>query len=282
MSHMLSFNGQIICRSEFCLSPANRAFRYGDGLFESISIRQRKILWESHHYQRLLKGADILKLNLHPEWSPIFFNKTITSLYNINHKNNASARIRFSLFRNDGGLYTPFTNNASYLIESEPLDQNQFVLNTKGIDVAIYSDIPKQYNILSGIKSINAQLYVLASIFKRHHGYGDALIINEEGMISEATSSNLFMYKKDKLITPPLSQACVEGIMRAIIIEIVNETGIPFEEAKISPDDLVTADELFLTNAITGIKWVKEFKGKKYSNKLSTELVARLNEKASQ
>lgn len=278
---MLSFNGKIISRSEFCLSPANRAFRYGDGLFESICIRQGKILWETEHYQRLSKGADLLKLNLHPEWSQEFFNKTITSLFNVNHKNNASARIRLTLFRNDGGLYTPFTNNASFLVESEPLDNNHFVLNTKGINVAIYSDIPKQYNILSGIKSINAQLYVLASIFKRHYGYGDALIINEEGMISEATASNVFIYKKGKLITPPLSQACVEGIMRAIVIKIVNESGVSFEEAKISPDNLVEADELFLTNAITGIKWVKEFSGKKYSNKLSTELIDKINDKAS-
>ncbi len=282
MSQMLSFNGRIISRSDFCLSPANRAFRYGDGIFESIKVQQGKILWGDHHYNRIIKGADWLKINMQPEWSKELFNETILSLHNVNHNSNTSSRIRFSLFRNDGGHYTPFTNNASCLVESEPCDQNQYVLNTKGINVVIYPDIPKQYNILSGIKSINAQIYVLASIYKRNQGFGDALILNEEGFISEATSSNIFVYKNSKIITPPLEQACVEGVMRTTIIEIINEIGLSFEESKVSPGDLLQADEVFLTNAIVGIKWVKGFGEKKYSNKLSTELVSCLNKKASQ
>lgn len=282
MSQMLSFNGRIISRSDFCLSPANRAFCYGDGIFESIRVRQGKPLWIEYHYNRILKSADQLKLNINPEWSIELFKDTITSLHNANHNSNTASRIRFSLFRNDGGLYTPYTNNASYLVETEPLDQNQYVINTKGINIVIYPDIKKQYNILSGMKSINAQLYVLASIYKRNNGYGDALILNEEGMISEATSSNIFIYKNSKVITPPLSQACVAGVMRAIIIETVKEIGLPLEEAKVSPNDLIHADEIFLTNAIIGIKWVKGYENKKYSNKISTELVQNLNKKALQ
>ncbi len=282
MSQMLSFNGRIISRSDFCLSPANRAFLYGDGIFESIKVQHGKILWENHHYGRLMKGADRLQLNIQYEWSKQAFSETITALHNRNHNNTTSSRIRFSLFRNDGGLYTPFTNNASYLIETEPLDQNKYVLNTKGVSVIIYPDIPKQYNILSEVKSINAQLYVLASIFKRNQGFGDALILNDEGMISEATSSNIFVYKQGRLITPPLSQACVEGVMRTVIIEVVSEMGLSFEESKVSPDDLLLAEEVFLTNAIVGIKWVRGFGEKKYANRLSTELVVRLNKKASQ
>ncbi len=282
MSQMLSFNGRIISRSGFCLPPANRAFRYGDGIFESIRVQQGKPLWIQHHYKRLSKSADKLKFNIDNDWSQEFFEDTIISLQNANHNSNTTSRIRFSLFRNDGGLYTPFTNNASYLIESEPLDQNQYVLNTKGISIVIYPDIQKQYNILSGIKSINAQLYVLASIHKRNNGYGDALILNEEGMVSEATSSNIFIYKNGKLITPPLTQACVEGVMRAVIINIVKEIGLPFEEEKVSPDDLLHADEVFLTNAVMGIKWVKGYDNKKFSNMISTELVKILNDKALQ
>ncbi len=282
MSQMLSFNGRILSRSDFCLSPANRAFRYGDGIFESIRVQQGKPLWTKHHYNRLSGSADKLKLHIQHEWSQKVFENAITSLHNANHNNNATSRIRFSLFRNDGGLYTPFTNNASYLVESEPLDQDQYVLNTKGINVVIYPDIKKQYNILSGTKSINAQLYVLASIYKRNNGYGDALILNEEGMISEATASNIFIYKNSKLITPALSQACVEGVMRSVIIDIVNKIGLPFAEGKISPDDLLHADEVFLTNAIMGIKWVKGYGNKKFSNKTATELVKHLNERALQ
>ncbi len=277
---MLSFNGHLVSRKDFGLSTANRAFRYGDGVFESMRVRRGQIMWLIHHYQRLNRSIAALHMNMHDDWSAEYFEKTINALLNSNHTPESAARLRFAVFRNDGGLYTPFTNNASYLIESETIDQENYVLNTKGLSVVPYFDIKKTCNILSPLKSINAQLYVLASIYKRNLGFGDALILNEEGMVAEATSSNIFIYKSGKLITPALSQACVEGVMRAVIIETANQKGIPVLETKISLDDLASAKEVFLTNAVQGIRWVKEFKGKRFGNEMAEWLTAQLNERA--
>ncbi len=277
---MLSFNGHLVSRKDFHLSTANRAFRYGDGVFESMRIRHGQIMWLIHHYQRLSRSIAALHMNMHDDWSAEYFEKTIKALCNVNHSPEGSARVRLSVFRNDGGLYTPFTNNASYIIESETVDQANYVLNTKGISVVPYEEIKKACNILSPLKSINAQLYVLAAIYKRNLGFGDALILNEEGLVAEATSSNVFVYKAGKLTTPALSQACVEGVMRAVIIEIAHQNGIPAVETKISLDDLASAEEVFLTNAVQGIRWVKEFKGKRFGNEMAEWLTTQLNERA--
>ena len=276
---MLSFNGELVSRKDFCLSTANRAFRYGDGVFESLRVHQGKVLWIEHHYRRLCKSIAALHMNMHDDWSAEYFEQITNTLLTANHSPESSARIRFSVFRNDGGLYTPFTNNASYLIESETIDQESYLLNTKGISVVPFEEIKKSCNILSPLKSINAQLYVLAAIYKRNLGFGDALILNEEGLVAEATSSNVFMYKSGKIITPALSQACVEGVMRAVIIEIAHLNGIPVLETKISLDDLASAKEVFLTNAVQGIRWVKEFQGKRFGNEMALWLTDQLNEK---
>ncbi len=277
---MLSFNGQLVSRKDFCLSTANRAFRYGDGFFESMRVHRGKTIWLKLHYRRINKSIAALHLNMPDEWSDEYFEKTIKALFNANHTPESAARVRFSVYRNDGGLYTPFTNNASFLIESETIDQENYSLNTKGISVIPYVDIKKACNILSPLKSINAQLYVLAAIYKRNLGFGDALILNEEGMVAEATSSNVFIYKAGKIVTPALSQACVEGVMRAVIIEIANQQGIPVLETNISLDELASGEEVFLTNAVQGIRWVKEFKDKRFGNEMAEWLTAQLNEKA--
>ncbi len=277
MSGLLSFNGKIIRSDEFCISPQNRAFRYGDGVFETIRIHRGITLWEDLHFQRLQTAATKLHLNMLPGWSAESFSRYLTELFHANHKQDKAARVRLSLFRNDGGLYSPYTNNASLLIESEPLDQDAFALNAIGLTIGVYDEIYKPFNALSSLKSINAQIYVLACIHKRDKGLGDMLLLNDQGMIAEATSSNVFIAKNGQLFTPALSQACVEGVMRAVVIWLAGDIGMRVNETKISLNDLEDADEVLLTNAIQGIRWVRQFNHKKYQNKIATELVEALN-----
>ncbi len=281
MSEMLSFNGKIIHRDDLCISPLNRAFRYGDGVFESIRIHRGTTLWVDLHFKRLQTAAIKLHLNMLPGWSLESFSGYLTELYEANHKQDKAARLRLSLFRNDGGLYTPYTNNSSLLIESEPLDHDAFALNAIGLTIGVYDEIVKPFNALSSLKSINAQLYVLACIDKRDKGLGDMLLLNDQGMIAEASSSNVFIVKNGQILTPALSQACVEGIMRGVVIELAGEIGIQVNETSIALNDIENADEVLLTNAVQGIRWVSQFNHKKYQNKIATALVESLNFKVS-
>ncbi len=275
---MYSLNGQLIQQDAFALSPANRAFRYGDGVFETIRVAGGRVLWAPLHFARVTKAAATLCLNLPEQWALPYFEEVITALSTTNHGKGCHARVRFSLFREDGGRYAPITNNAAFLIESEGLDQGLFELNNKGLLIGIYPEIRKPANMLSSLKSINAQLYVLASIYKRNKDLGDILILNEEGFVAEATSSNIFLVKGGRLITPAPDQGAVEGIMQQVICRLATDNDILVKACPVSPDDLLAADEIFLTNAIQGIRWVMGFRQKRYYNNFSRKMMALLND----
>ncbi len=274
---MYSLNGQLIQQDAFALSPANRAFRYGDGIFETIRVAGGRILWAPLHFARVSRAAETLHLNLNKNWSLPYFEQAVIALAKTNHGEGCHARVRFSLFREDGGRYAPITNNAAYLIASESLDQGFFELNYKGLLIDIYPEMRKPVNMLSSLKSINAQLYVLASIYKRDKDLGDILILNEKGFVAEASSSNIFLLKSGHLITPAPDQGAVEGIMQQVIWKLAKDNDIPVKACPVSPDDLLAADEIFLTNAIQGIRWVKGFQQKHFYNSFSRKMMDLLN-----
>ncbi len=281
MEQLLSYNGNILERDEFRLQPDNRAFRYGDGIFETIRIEKGIILWSEKHFRRISESARLLHMNVGNSWDQERFENDILSLYYQNHPDHGPARIRYSLFRNAGGLYTPLTNTASWLIESENLDSPFFSLNTRGLEVSLYTEIPKSTNKLSNLKAISALIYVMAGIYKRDQGLGECILVNDHGGIVESTSSNIFIIKNQEIITPPLSEGCVDGVMRSVMLGIFSDKGIHVKEKPITPKDLNLADEVFLSNTIQGIRWVSRFKDKTYQNRETTVFVHMLNTKAS-
>lgn len=273
---MIAFNGEILNRKDFTISAGNRAFRYGDGVFETIRVSQGCVLWADMHFERLSNAIRILQLLPDLQWSQHHFEKDIIRLCDANGLSNA--RIRLSLFRNEGGYYTPLTNRASVLMESEALDHSLFTMNSKGLSVDLFPDIHKSFSVLSALKSINAQIYVLAGIYKRNKGLGDILLLNNAERIAEAGASNIFAVQKNKLITPPLSEACVDGIMRKVMIRVAEKQGITVIEAPLTIDSLLNADELLLTNSIQGVRWVRSFREKHFGNQLGTQLISHLND----
>lgn len=277
MTEVLSYNGDIISRSSFRLSPENRAFRYGDGVFETIRVHSGHILWEDKHFDRLNRACEALQLKPPQPWTRKQFRQAVQQLFDANHKSGEAARIRFSLFRNEGGLYTPSTNQASFLIESQKLYHATFELNKKGLFIDCFDGITKPVNMLSPLKSINAQLYVLAGLYKQQHDLDDCLILNEHGNIAEAISSNVFIVSKDRLYTPSLREGCVQGIMRAVIMDVARDSHINVTETQITPTALDKADEIFLTNAIHGIRHVLGYKDKRYYNRMAVKLTQELN-----
>lgn len=190
----------------------------------------------------------------------------------------SDARIRLSIFRNDGGWYMPETNSVSYTIELTKLEEQNYQLNAKGLLIDVYTAFKKSTNALSSLKSANGLLYVLAGIHRKELKLDECLILNEQGQIIEAISSNLFAVKNGVLYTPPVSDGCINGVMRNKIIEIAQENRIAVYEIAVMQSVLLAADELFLTNAVHGIRWVVAYKQKRYFNSTAKKLVEKLNE----
>lgn len=277
-SKYVYFNGQLITEDTFKISIQNRAFKYGDSIFETIRCKGTTPLFFDKHFNRLQHSMQLLHYSTNS-----FLDYTVL-IRNIEHLLNASkffngSRLRLTVYRNDGGLYTPDTNDCSYLIEAETLENKNYTLNSTGHFIEVYEDVLKPMNSLSGIKSGNALLYTLAAIYKKQHGFNDCIILNTDKNICEYISSNLFIVKDNHVLTPSLNQGCVNGIMRSAIIEILNYNSISCkDDSVLTIDDILSADELFSTNAISGIQWILGFRKKRFYNKLSHFLITELNQ----
>lgn len=274
----VNYNGEILENSGPVMRSGNRGYLYGDGLFESIRIVNGKPINLKNHIARLLEGAKHLKMRVPSFYSTEFFEKHILE---IAQKSDIKygGRCRLSLDRISGGTYAPESNEVEYFIEVYALENNFYALNPKGMEIDLYMDLKKPKNFLSGYKTKNGLIYVLASIAAREKGVDDFLLHNENGGIIEATSSNVFVVSNGVLYTPGLEEGCLAGTMRMQVINLALENGIKVYECNLMPQNLLVADEIFLTNAIKGVVWVSGYRTKRYVNTMSKRFIDLLNAK---
>ncbi|MEO6901910.1 MAG: aminotransferase class IV [Bacteroidia bacterium] len=272
----INHNGKLLPAIEPVLMVNNRSFRYGDGVFETIRFANNKPQFLAEHLQRIHEAMEVLKMNVNSFIDHTNIYEQIIALAEKN-KVGTDARVRFTIYRNEGGLYTPESNDVSYVIEIEALEEQNYVLNLRGYNIDVYTEFKKQKNALSALKSANSSIYVMAGIFKKMHQFDECLILNDNHSIIEAISSNFFAVKNGVLYTPPVNDGCVNGIMRKIIIEIARSNRIAVHEISVMQSVLLGADELFLTNAVNGIRWIVAYKQKRYFNATSKKLIDSLN-----
>lgn len=270
-------NGNIISSDTPVISANNRSFLYGDGLFETIHAFGTQGRNLNFHLSRLKRGMEILNIEIPSFLDESMLSKEITRLLNKN-RIFGSARVRLTVYRNDGGKYIPLNDSAGIIIETEPLELKMYELNSKGYTIEIYQDIKKPINVFSSIKSCNSLYYILAGIYQKKSNVNDCLLLNEHGRIAEAISSNVFIVKGDNIYTPAISEGCIPGIMREVIIKVASTLGLKVNnQVAIPVQELYECDEIFLTNAITGIRWVVAFRQQRYFNKVSKLLMEAIN-----
>ncbi|HLP14126.1 MAG TPA: aminotransferase class IV [Flavobacteriales bacterium] len=270
-------NGILYPQDSGFIKGNNRAFMYGDGLFESIRIRNGKPMFLEAHIARLLDAAEALKMEVPKEYNLEHFRKQVGELIEKNEIKKGG-KCRLTLFRNTGGTYTPDDNGAGYVIEAHQYATNEYTLNEEGFSIELYPEMRKPVNKLAIYKTCNSLLYIMAGIYARANKYDDTLIVNDKGNIIESSNSNLFIICNGVLYTPALSDGCLAGVMRMQIINIALANKLKVYECSLNPQNLLVADEVFLSNAVRGLQWVASYKMKRYYNKLTKELVAKLNE----
>jgi len=278
---MINFNGNTVAQDDNILTQ-NRAFLYGDGVFETLKIVNNKVLFLEDHYFRLMASMRVVRMEIPMNFTMEFFEEEILKVV---HENgiSASARARITVFRNDGGLYLPKTNEVSYLIQAIALENKSYVQNTSAYEVDLYKDFYITKQLLSSIKTTNKMINVTGSIFAHENGLQNCILLNDTKNVVEALQGNLFMVVGKKLITPPVSEGCLNGIMRKQILALAKKVeGIEVTEEIISPFDLQKADELFLTNVITGIQSISKYRKKDFTSTLASLLVQKLNESISE
>lgn len=270
------YNGQLLPSGAAFATADSRALRFGDGLFETIKVTDGRILFLNDHILRMQEGMRTLSMNLPSENLQEFVAHEILKLLKANETD--SARVRISLWRSGSGFYLPENNGSEILFTASQLVHKNYFLNKSNLAIGIFTGQQKSPGVLSNLKSLNSQLYVYAAIKGKEMGFDEMLICNTKGNIIESTSSCIFLVIGGSLVTPPLSDGCIAGVMRKNIIRIALNSGIQVAEQSITENDLMDADEIWLTNVIQGIRTVTTFNEKQYQNVVATKMIAVLND----
>lgn len=254
-------NSEIVSESTPHFTPKSRSYRYGDGFFESCKLANGRILQLPLHADRIKKSAMLLKLNLPSWWDEITWETSV--LKACKEANIQSARIRLSILRDSDGLYTPSENQVCIITEiNQENSSSVYDWNETGLTIGTYKELVKNSNYTSTLKTCSALTYTLAGIYAKEHGLDDVVIFNEFGRPCETVSSNIFVVKGEFILTPPISEYCIDGVMRKVVMQLADAYGYSIQERPISEVDLSAAEEIFTTSAIRGIQWVVNYQGK--------------------
>lgn len=274
---MINYNGTILPASTNLLHN-NRAFLYGDGVFETVKIINNRILFLEDHYFRLMSSMRILRMEIPMNFTMEYFEEQIKLVVNTNNSSDV-VRARITVYRNPGGYYLPETNTISFLIHSLPLENKFYSINSREYEVDLYKDIYVSKQLLSTLKTTNKVINITASIYAKENDLQNCLLLNEDKNVVEAVQGNVFMLMDNKLITPPISEGCLNGIMRKQILALAKKMDkIEVVEEAISPFDLQKANELFITNVIKGIQPITKYRKKEYKTAFSQKVLNLLND----
>ena len=275
---MVNYNGALVAETHISIHQ-NRGFLYGDSIFETLKVLDNKILFLEDHYFRLMASLRIVRMEIPMNFTMEYMEEQVL-LLTAALPTTASYRARISFFRKEGGRYLPLTNETEFIITAEAADAPLYSLNTAPYEVELFKDYYVAKQLLSTLKSTNKMVHITGSIFAHENGYNNCLLINDDKNVVEALQGNIFMLTGNKLVTPPLADGCLNGIMRKQVVALAAKIeGLEVIETSISPFDLQKADELFITNVIMGIQPVTKYRKKEFGNATATEIIKRLNAK---
>ena len=277
---MVNYNGNIVEKDQAKIALDNRGYAYGDAVFETIKVVHGKLLFWEDHYFRLMASMRIIRMEIPMNFTLEFLESEITRLIELNSDSNKTLRVKLIVNRNPGGLYTPETNDVAYFITTKEIDNHFYQIDDSEYVVDLYKDHYVSSSLLSTLKSNNRLINIIGGIYANENGLNNCLLLNTEKQVIEALNSNVFLVKGNTIKTPPISSGCIKGIMRKQLIEIIQQLpDLTLEEAPISPFELQKADEIFLSNVITGIQPISKYRKKTFSNKIAKELISKLNVK---
>lgn len=265
---MVNFNGELLFEEHVSLSINNRGFLYGDSVFETMKVSKNKVVFAEDHYFRLMASMRMLRMKIPMEFTLEFMEEEILKTVKVQDQSE-NYRVRLSVFRNEGGYYTPEQNTISYLIKAETLD----ILDKEEYKIDVFKDFYVYSGLLSTVKTNNKILNTLASIFAKENELDNCVLVNENKNVVEVANGNLFVVKGNMIKTPPLTDGCLKGVVRKKLIEILEKNAdYTLVEESFSPFEIQKADEVFITNSIVGIQPVTQYKKKIFIPKVSLAL----------
>ncbi|QAA80803.1 aminotransferase class IV [Aequorivita sp. H23M31] len=278
---MVNINGNLFPESALTLALNNRGLNYGDAVFETIRTLNGKIFFWEDHYFRMMSSMRILRMEIPMNFTMEFLESEILRTLETSVEKNSSFRVKILVWRKEGGKYTPASREIEYAISLEKLDHPFYILKDSACEVELFKDYFISSGLLSTIKSNNRLINILGSIYAEENAYDNCFLLNEHKQIVEALNGNVFLVSGNTVKTPPLSDGCLNGIMRKQLIAIMNTLPeFVMVEESISPFELQKADEIYITNVISGIVPITKYRKKEYGNDLGKILLPKINLRA--
>lgn len=277
---MININGHLIESENATVALDNRGLNYGDAIFETMRFADGKLFFWKDHYRRLISTLGILKMEVPNAFKIDLLEQEILRTVRTSNSLNGGFRIKLLVWRKTGGKYEPISNKVEYAITFEKLEASVYILKETKYEIALFKDHLISSGILSSLKTNNKLVNILGSIFAKENGYENCLLLNENQRVVEALNGNVFLIFEDTIFTPPITDGCLNGIMRKHIISIAKKIpNYKVKEVSVSMSDVLSADEIFITNVIQGIVSVSKFREKTYGNEVADIILPKLNKK---
>ena len=276
---MINYNGNFkdLSSDHF----GNRGFLFGDSIFETIKVVDNKIIYWEEHYLRLISSMRILRIEIPNLYTPDFFEDEIRKT-NLKIEPFFSGRVRLTIFRKGGGLYLPQYNDPIFVIDSQKTDQKLFNVNIQSYKIDLFKEYQIQSNLISNLKTNNKVVNVIGSIYAEENDLDNCILLNDKKVVSEFLNGNIFIVNDSIIKTPTLSSGCLNGVMRNKIIETINKLkNFKIEEKDFSLYELISSSEIWVTNSISGIIPVTNYRKKNFSNKVAISIINYLNKQIS-
>jgi branched-chain amino acid aminotransferase len=224
---------------------------YGDGLFETMRAYAGVVFKLDGHIDRLYTSLGVL--GIRKPCSKEVLKKAIYRTVKVNALK--SAYIKVSVTRGQGrfgiGYKDEFIPNA--VIVAKDFEGYPEWMFDRGLSAAIAGIRQNERSVLSRVKSLNFLPYIIARFEAKDMGYDEAILVNTKGHVAEAATSNIFLVKNGALVTPSLLDGILPGITRSTVIEIARKLRLRVTQRAVLPEELASADEVFLTNSLAEI-----------------------------
>ena len=260
-------NGKFIEESELLLDVrTNRAFRYGDGFFETIRFEHNRIPLFKYHLQRMEASNNLFKF----EPSTFSFSNIEMLVGQTFRLNNIESGIaRATIFRSGEGRYTPLQNEMHFLIEVTEQSFGSYFSMLK--EVGLSTQTVLHAHAFSHLKTLNALPYVFAAMEAKENNWNECLLPNTKNEIAEGTWSSLVWLEGNECHTPPLSSGCVDSTLKNALKEMLHSQAKILNEKVCQVSNLQAAQEIWLLNATRGIQAVEQFQGISYSHEIARQ-----------
>ena len=261
MTNDIFFNGKIIPDTERCISPDDRGFLYGDGIFETLRSYNGEPFKLAEHLERMRSSAE--KLKIIPEYTNTEISESITKLLAKNSVQDAY--IRITLSRGEGGNALQMSDNlkSTILIQAKSFTPYDEKLYNEGMSLCVSKHKRSTTSPICRHKTTNLLTSILLKEEAGSKSAHDSIVLNTDGYIAECIVSNIFMVADGSVITPSLDTNILPGITRSTVLDICRDSGIPAREECFKIETLIKAEEVFITNSLMEIMPVSRIEDNK-------------------